>query len=134
MSESSWASHRDEVFVRQDLRSDVRCDEGPGARAEDVAGRALEVEVESSEQRAARLAHLRSAIESGAYQISAGSVAVKVMERMRLQPAASEGASAERSSAERAQVKRDPAESRAPLPGVSARAAGLRKTAKRSDQ
>ena len=79
--------------MEQDPRSDARCDEGPKVRAEDAQGRALEVEVESADQRSARLAEPAALRSSPARTASLLKQSLrKVMERMRSQPAAEAGA------------------------------------------
>ena len=62
---------------------EVRFDDDPVSPPSEARPPIQEVDVESHEDRAARLLSLRRSIESGAYRIPAEAVARKVMERMR---------------------------------------------------
>ena len=78
---------------------EVRCDEKAPSKAPPTHPGVSEVQVESSEQRAARLLTLRHAIDAGAYKIPADSVANKIIDSMRSRPKPEATASTDKTSA-----------------------------------
>lgn len=82
-SRSRWAWRSGEVILRRTPASGVQCDDTPQIKARDSSLVGMEeVQIESAEERAARLANLRNLIASGDYRVPASTVASSVMKRV----------------------------------------------------